>query len=276
MAGRAVVQPRARVPGPVRRAERREPAGERLRAEAVLGVLPDDRAPRRRVDLRGAGRRRAVPGRRDADDRHADHGRLPAAARVPAAAGALGRLRPGAGRRRGDGQDQHGARHRARDRRSTGRAADPARIERRDRPRRRPLLVRPRPRCCTASTSHVPAGGCIALVGADRRRQVDAGQAGRPVLRPARGHGAGRRDRPARGAAAQLPAPARRRAAGSVPVLGHDRRQHPLRPARGERRGRAPTPRRRSASTSWSPGWSAGSSIPCARAARASRPASAS
>ena len=69
-----------------------------------------------------------------------------------------------------------------------------------------------------------------------RRRQVDAGEADRPLLRP---HATERCESTATtcGASpAQLPAPARRRAPGPVPVRRHDRRQHPVRPPRRDRR----------------------------------------
>ena len=45
--GRPGIQPRAGVPARVRRAERAQPRLQRLRAEAVGGVLPGDRVPRR-------------------------------------------------------------------------------------------------------------------------------------------------------------------------------------------------------------------------------------
>ena len=51
------LQPRAHIPGAVRRAERRQPQGQRLRPEAVLGVLPGDRADGRDLDRRRAGDR---------------------------------------------------------------------------------------------------------------------------------------------------------------------------------------------------------------------------
>ena len=78
----------------------------------------------------------------------------------------------------------------------------------------------------------VPAGQTLALVGHDRRRQDDAGQAGHPLLRPARGAGAAGRHRRAP-AQQRRPAPQRRDGdPGELPVLRHDRRQHPVRPAR--------------------------------------------
>ncbi len=141
-----------------------------------------------------------VPARRGhAHDRHADHGHLPAAARVPAAAGALGRVRPAPGGGRGDGQDQHGARHRAGDRRSPRRAADRRAIEGRIDLDARQLRLRRDRRA--ARHRHPRAGRRLHRPGRpDRRRQVDARQADRPLLRPARRHRAGRRHRPARGA----------------------------------------------------------------------------
>ena len=129
------LQPRTRLPGRVRRAERGEPRRERPRAEDLLGLLPGDRAARRDRDRRGHLRRRAVPRRRLAADRHADRGGRPARTRLPAAPGAFRALRPGAGRERCDGQDQLGARRRDRRRRPPGRPAA--------RPDRRPARARP-------------------------------------------------------------------------------------------------------------------------------------
>ncbi len=65
---------------------------------------------------------------------------------------------------------------------------------------------------------------------ADRCRQVDAGQARRPALRPDRGRGALRRHRPARRHPALAARAHRGRAPGGLPVQRHDPRQHPHRP----------------------------------------------
>ena len=51
------VQPRARLPARVRRPERGEPGLERLRAEALVDLLPRDRVPRRDRDGRRPVRR---------------------------------------------------------------------------------------------------------------------------------------------------------------------------------------------------------------------------
>ena len=90
-----------------------------------------------------------------AHDRDADHGHLPAPARVPAAPGALGRLRPAPGGGRGDGQDHHGARRRARDRRSPRRSADAGRSPA---PSTSTRSASPTARrtCCTTSRSTCP------------------------------------------------------------------------------------------------------------------------
>ena len=106
------------------------------------------------------------------------------------------------------------------------------------RARRRPLRLRrgrrhPRPRRRRA------AGRLHRARGRVRRGQVHHREADRALLRPARGRVARRRRRPARGEAALVPAPARRRPPGPVPLLGHDRRQHPLRQARRVRRRRS-------------------------------------
>ena len=85
-----------------------------------------------------------------------------------------------------------------------------------------------------------PARAARADAGAGRRDgrgQVDAGEAGGALLRPAAGAGAGRRPRPARPEGAGAAQPARDRAAGGVPVLGHGAREHRLRAPRRERRG---------------------------------------
>ena len=102
--------------------------------------------------------------RRHARDRHAHRGGRPARARLPAAAGALRAVRPGAGGERRDGQDQ-------------------LRPRRRDRRRRRRRTPGPSGGSTAASSSTaitfaygatpvlhgieiaVPPGGCIALVG---------------------------------------------------------------------------------------------------------------
>ena len=125
--GRPGVQPRAGIPARVRGAERGEPRREHLRAEAVIGLLPRDRAARRDRTGGGAVRGRPADRRRLARDRHADRGGRDAPARVPAAAGALRALRPGAGRHRCDGEDLDRARRRARHHRPAGRTADSAR-----------------------------------------------------------------------------------------------------------------------------------------------------
>ena len=84
---------------------------------------------------------------------------------------------------------------------------------------------------------HVPAGGCLALVGESGGGKSTTAKLIARFYDPADGVVRVDGHRPARGRARELPPPARRRAAGPVPVLRHDRRQHPLRPARGHRRG---------------------------------------
>ena len=88
--------------------------------------------------------------------------------------------------------------------------------------------------------------------GRHRRRQVDDGQAGRPLLRPHRGTRAGRRPRPARHLELLAALADGDRAPGGVPVLRHDRREHRLRPPRRRRGGdpRRPPPRWASRSSS--------------------------
>ena len=74
---------------------------------------------------------------------------------------------------------------------------------------------------------------------ADRRGQVDLREDGRPLLRPDRRRGHGRRPRPARVRADGLAAPARRGPAGGVPVRRDRRRGHRLRAVRTPRRARS-------------------------------------
>ena len=77
----------------------------------------------------------------------------------------------------------------------------------------------------------------------DRRGQVHAGEAHRPVLRRDRRAGAGRRHRRAGLRPGQLPAPARRGPAGVVPVRGHGPGIDRVRQAgRQRRRGRGGRP----------------------------------
>ncbi len=85
------------------------------------------------------------------------------------------------------------------------------------------------------------ASGWPSWVG-DRRRQVDAGQAGGPLLRPRRRHRALRGDGPARRHAAVAASADRGRAAGGAPVRGDHRRQRAPRQPPGHRRrgGRRP------------------------------------
>ena len=268
------VQPRAGVPARVRRPQRGEPDLERLRAEALVHLLPRDRVPRRDRDRRRAVRRRQADRRRLARDRDADRRDRHAAARLPAAPGALGALRAGAGRERRDDEDLDRARRRAGHHRPPGRARD--RAHRGPPPARQRRL---RVRRGAGDPRHLDRRARGRLHRARRRvgrRQVDDREADRALLRPARGRGAHRRHRPARRAAAVDPPPARRRPPGSVPVQRHDRRQHPLRrgPRRPTRRSRQP--RRRSASTGSPPDSRTGSTTSSARAARASRPASVS
>ena len=120
------VQPRARVPRRVRQGERREPRAPTRYAQWLNSLFfPGIEFLGDRRDGGGALGRRPAARARLADDRHARLGRLPAEPRVPAAAGALGSLRPGAVGRRRDGEDQPGARHRARDPRRARRAPAP-------------------------------------------------------------------------------------------------------------------------------------------------------
>ena len=94
------------------------------------------------------------------------------------------------------------------------------RHRRRDRPRRVTFAYGEERRA--ARDRPVRAGGRVHRAGRRvRRRQVDAGEARRALLRPARGRDARRRASTcATSSLRALPAPARRRAPGSVPVRG--------------------------------------------------------
>ena len=276
VAGMAVVQSfrrESRLPGALRRAQRRQPRGQRRRAADLVGVLPVDRVPRRRRHGRRAG------GRRRRAARRARSARSPPP--TSCCSWCSSRCRSC--------------------RTSTASCSR--------RPRRWSRSARcstPRPTCARPSTRSTPAaldgeirfdgvhfayGAKRVLHGIDlvvpagrlhragrrvRRRQVDDGQARGALLRPARGERARGRDRPARARPARLPAPARRRAPGPVPVLGHDRVQHPLRAPRRNRRRGPPTPPRCSGSTGSRAASPRASTTRCARAAAGSQPASAS
>ena len=80
---------------------------------------------------------------------------------------------------------------------------------------------------------------------ADRLGQVHAHQPAAAAARPAAGHGVHRRRRRARPAARAAARRHRLRAAGAVPVLGDDRRQHRVRRAARRRGARPSGPRSR-------------------------------
>ena len=86
---------------------------------------------------------------------------------------------------------------------------------------------------------HFPAGSCIALVGHTGHGKSTLAKLIGRFYDPDRGRGTRRRARPARGRAAVVPASARRRPPGSVPLRGDDRGQHPLRAAGRDRRAGA-------------------------------------
>ena len=92
-----------------------------------------------------------------------------------------------------------------------------------------------------ALTRHRPARSCPGQTRRpgrrDRRRQVDAREAGRPLLRPAARADPGRRPRRPRARLERAAQPARDRPPGGLPVQRHDRRQRRLRPPRGVARG---------------------------------------
>ena len=122
----------------------------------------------------------------------------------------------------------------------------------------------------------VPAGNCLALVGeSGGGKSTTAKLVGRfydPDEGAVRVDGHDLRERRTAGVSAA----ARRRAAGSVPLRRHDRRQHPLRPAGRDRRAGRGRRARRSESTGSRAASRRGCCTRCARAAPGSRPASAS
>ena len=91
-------------------------------------------------------------------------------------------------------------------------------------------------RCSTTSTSTSRRGRRSRWSGPTGAGQVDHRQARHPLLRPDRGRGRDRRPRPARRHHRLAAPPARRGAAGAVPVRRHHARQHRLRPTRRDRR----------------------------------------
>ncbi len=121
-----------------------------------------------------------------------------------------------------------------------------ARSPRRDRPSSRPRCegrITFRDVCVHATrTSDEPVledisldaepGEMVALVGAVGRRQDDALQPRRPLLRPDLGRIDARRQRPARHRPRELPPAARHRRAGRLPLRRHARGEHRLRPPR--------------------------------------------
>ena len=110
----------------------------------------------------------------------------------------------------------------------------------------------------------------------DRRRQVDAGQARRALLRPDLGPHPRRRPRPARRGGVLAALADGHRAPGGVPVQRHDRRQHRVRPRRRHAGGGRGRPRARSAPTTSSSRWRTATTPRSASAAPSSPPASAS
>ena len=123
---------------------------------------------------------------------------------------------------------------------------------------------------------HVPPGQTLALVGATGAGKSTFAKLVARFYDPQRGRGAGRRPRPARGAAAGAARAARDRAPGGLPLLRQRAGEHRLRPARGEPRGDRGGGGERSARPSSSPPCPRGSRPRSASAASSSPPASAS
>ena len=131
-------------------------------------------------------------------------------------------------------------------------AADPvvpARAAGRRALRRRPLLVPgDRPRDAARRRPPRRCGRDGGTGRRDRRREVDAGEVGGPLLRRRLGRRADRRRSRARPRPPRVPAAARVRTPGGVPVLRHRARQHRVRtPRRRRRRGGAGRARSRRA-----------------------------
>ena len=125
-------------------------------------------------------------------------------------------------------------------------------------------------------TLDVPPGQTVALVGATGAGKSTFAKLVARFYDPDRGPRAGGRPRPARRDRALAALTARRGAAGGLPVLGHDPRQHRLRPPGRDATPRSSRPRARWARTSSSSGCPTATTPRSASAAATSRPASAS
>ena len=176
--------------------------------------------------------------------------------------------------RRGAAQAVRAARHAGHDRRAPRRDR-PARA-RRARGRRRLVRVRRRARRAPRRVADVGAGRAARARRTDRRGEVDARQAHRPLLRPRRGDGRGSAAPTCATRRSVVARADRRRAAGGLPVRGHDPRERARRPPRCERRRCRRCARSRSASASGSRRSPPASTPKCASEARGCRPASAS
>ena len=273
--GRAGLQPRARLPAGVRGPERGEPAVEHLRAEALVGVLPGDRAARRDRAGRRDLRRRADDRRRRARDRHAHrrgrHALSSSSSRCRSSPSSTGRCRPRARRWARSRPSSTPSRTSP-----TGPDAARAPADRRpSRARRRRVRVRRGAGDPRARARH-PAGGCIALVGESGGGKSTTAKLDRPLLRPAtRAPSASTASTCGTSASARTAASSascsrtRSSSAGRSPTTSASR--GPRRPTRRSR-----PPPGRSASTGSPRGSRRASTTSSARAAPACRRASAS
>ena len=213
--------------------------------------------------------------RRRRHDRRARHLRLLPAELLRPDPVALAALHDLPGRDGGARQDLRAARRGAGRGGQARRRGAPARA-RGDPLRRRDLLLRRRRAGARPREPRRAARADARAGGRHRRRQVDARQARGPLLRPGRGPRADRRARPSRRHGALAALAARHRAAGELPVLRHDPRQHRASAAPTRPRRTCARRRRRWARTTSSSGCRTATTPRWASAAATCRPASAS
>ena len=258
------VRARGRAIAPLPRVEPLAVPLPRAQLARVDLVLRPRRVRRCAVDGADDRHRGMAGASRHGEPRHARRGGAPAEQPVRPGAAAQPALQHGPVGRCRSQEAVHHPRYPTRRRRAV--RARRASRQRRDRGRRRHLCLRSR--LPTGAARRVAQRVRRRTAGARRTdggRQVDGRQADRPLLRPDRGHRVVRWRRPALGERRLVAPTDGRRAAGGLPVRGHDRRQHPHRPRRRDRR--------RGLRTRWK---RSGCSIASSRCPRASPPRSAS